>query len=197
MGRYLDMVNSPADVKLLTLEQLGTLAQEIRDELITVLSKTGGHLAFLAFEKMSMDLMLHRPGEQPPPSRIERGAFSYAFAPDDRSLYYRSACVREGRACDLSSRQLERDPGVKKLAEGVWDFRAADSGGRLIVTYARTDLVAAADLAYLNLDDPAPQPKGIDQVTLGVPLFLDRTGKRVAYIVTDRKREGVYVADLP
>ena len=44
MGRYLDMINTPADVKLLTLDQLQTLAQEIRDELITVLSKTGGHL---------------------------------------------------------------------------------------------------------------------------------------------------------
>lgn len=44
MGRYLDMINAPADVKLLTKEQLVTLAQEIRDELINVLSKTGGHL---------------------------------------------------------------------------------------------------------------------------------------------------------
>ena len=44
MGRYLDMINSPADVKMLTVEQLTTLAQEIRDELVTVLSKTGGHL---------------------------------------------------------------------------------------------------------------------------------------------------------
>src|SRR5437867_10528695 len=44
MGRYLDMINSPADVKLLTGEQLTTLAQEIREELIRVLSKTGGHL---------------------------------------------------------------------------------------------------------------------------------------------------------
>ena len=44
MGRYLEMINSPADVKLLTLEQLTTLAQEIRDELVTALSKSGGHL---------------------------------------------------------------------------------------------------------------------------------------------------------
>jgi 1-deoxy-D-xylulose-5-phosphate synthase len=44
MGRYLDMINSPADVKLLTQEQLHTLAQEIREELINVLSKSGGHL---------------------------------------------------------------------------------------------------------------------------------------------------------
>ena len=33
MGRYLDMINSPADVKLLTMDQLQTLAQEIRDEI--------------------------------------------------------------------------------------------------------------------------------------------------------------------
>jgi len=44
MGRYLEMINSPADLKLLTLEQLTTLAQEIRDELVTALSKSGGHL---------------------------------------------------------------------------------------------------------------------------------------------------------
>ena len=38
------MINSPADVKLLNQEQLITLAQEIRDELVTALSKSGGHL---------------------------------------------------------------------------------------------------------------------------------------------------------
>ena len=45
MGRYLEMINSPADVKLLTQEQLLILAQEIRDELVNALSKSGGHLA--------------------------------------------------------------------------------------------------------------------------------------------------------
>jgi 1-deoxy-D-xylulose-5-phosphate synthase len=44
MGRYLEMINSPADMKMLTLDQLTTLAQEIREELVTVLSKSGGHL---------------------------------------------------------------------------------------------------------------------------------------------------------
>lgn len=44
MGRYLEMINSPTDMKLLTIEQLTTLAQEIRDELVTGLSKSGGHL---------------------------------------------------------------------------------------------------------------------------------------------------------
>jgi 1-deoxy-D-xylulose-5-phosphate synthase len=44
MPRLLDSVNSPFDVKLLSLAQLQILAEEIREELISVLSKTGGHL---------------------------------------------------------------------------------------------------------------------------------------------------------
>jgi len=44
MNRYLDMVDSPDHVRKLTLEQLQVLAEEIRQELITVLSHNGGHL---------------------------------------------------------------------------------------------------------------------------------------------------------
>src|SRR5580700_10569882 len=44
MSRYLDMVDEPAHVKKLTQPQLQQLADEIRHELITKLSKNGGHL---------------------------------------------------------------------------------------------------------------------------------------------------------
>src|SRR6476660_9096877 len=44
MSRYLEMVDSPVHVKKLTLEQLQLLAEEIRQEMITVLAKNGGHL---------------------------------------------------------------------------------------------------------------------------------------------------------
>jgi 1-deoxy-D-xylulose-5-phosphate synthase len=44
MARLLDSINSPLDVKKLNLPQLDILAEEIREELISVLSKTGGHL---------------------------------------------------------------------------------------------------------------------------------------------------------
>lgn len=43
--RILDMVSSPADLKVLTNEELSILAQEIREEIITVASETGGHVA--------------------------------------------------------------------------------------------------------------------------------------------------------
>jgi len=44
MSNILDTIQSPADVKVLTLPQLEQLAQEIRERMITVLAKTGGHL---------------------------------------------------------------------------------------------------------------------------------------------------------
>ena len=43
--RILDAVTSPADLKLLTNEELSILAQEIREEIIDVTSQTGGHVA--------------------------------------------------------------------------------------------------------------------------------------------------------
>ncbi|HVC91487.1 MAG TPA: 1-deoxy-D-xylulose-5-phosphate synthase [Acidobacteriaceae bacterium] len=44
MGNILDTIHSPSDVKQLSLPQLEQLAQEIRDRMIAVLAKTGGHL---------------------------------------------------------------------------------------------------------------------------------------------------------
>ncbi len=44
-ARILDAVGSPADLKVLTDEELAILAQEIREEIISVTSRTGGHVA--------------------------------------------------------------------------------------------------------------------------------------------------------
>ncbi len=45
MSRILDSINSPADLKLLTDSELAILADEIRGEIISTTSKTGGHVA--------------------------------------------------------------------------------------------------------------------------------------------------------
>ncbi len=44
MGSILDRIESPENVKQLSLLELEQLAAEIREELITVLSTNGGHL---------------------------------------------------------------------------------------------------------------------------------------------------------
>ena len=44
-GNLLDNINSPADLKELSLEDLRDLAEEIRKKIVETTSKTGGHLA--------------------------------------------------------------------------------------------------------------------------------------------------------
>ncbi len=44
-GKYLPNINSPEDVKKLSEEELDVLAAEVRKELISTVSETGGHLA--------------------------------------------------------------------------------------------------------------------------------------------------------
>ena len=44
MSRILDTINSPADVKKLSIPELTQLAQEIRERLIQSVAKTGGHI---------------------------------------------------------------------------------------------------------------------------------------------------------
>jgi 1-deoxy-D-xylulose-5-phosphate synthase len=44
MSNILETIESPADVKRLTIEQLTQLAEEIRERLIVSVSKTGGHI---------------------------------------------------------------------------------------------------------------------------------------------------------
>ena len=55
----LDTINSPADVKALSLDELKQLAEEIRQFLISVISKTGGHLA-PNLGVVELTLALHR-----------------------------------------------------------------------------------------------------------------------------------------
>jgi len=63
-ARLLDRIESPADLKRLEESQLPQLAQEIRDELISVLSKTGGHLG-PNLGVVELTLALHRVFETP------------------------------------------------------------------------------------------------------------------------------------
>jgi 1-deoxy-D-xylulose-5-phosphate synthase len=45
MGRILDAISSPADIKVLTDGELAILAQEIREQIVVTASHTGGHVA--------------------------------------------------------------------------------------------------------------------------------------------------------
>ena len=59
MGEFLEQVDSPADVKKLSVQQLGALAEEIRAFILDSVSKTGGHLAS-NLGVVELTLALHR-----------------------------------------------------------------------------------------------------------------------------------------
>ena len=73
MARLLDGIDGPADIRKLKLEQLSTLAQEVREEVISVVSEAGGHLAS-TLGAVELTLALHyafdprsdRLGHRPP-----------------------------------------------------------------------------------------------------------------------------------
>lgn len=64
MSRYLDMVNSPEQVKKLTIEQLVELASEIRTEIVQKVACNGGHLAS-NLGVVELTIALHRVFETP------------------------------------------------------------------------------------------------------------------------------------
>lgn len=58
MARILDGIESPKDLKGLSIEELTVLAQELREEIVATVSKTGGHLG-ASLGVVEMTLALH------------------------------------------------------------------------------------------------------------------------------------------
>jgi len=64
MPRLLDKIDSPADLKELTQKELKQLASDIREELVTVVSTNGGHLAS-NLGVVELTIALHRVFDSP------------------------------------------------------------------------------------------------------------------------------------
>lgn len=64
MPRLLDRINSPTDLKGLTLSELRQLAAELRQELVTTVTTTGGHLAS-NLGVVEFSIALHRVFDSP------------------------------------------------------------------------------------------------------------------------------------
>jgi len=64
VSRILDRIESPADLRALSLDELKTLAQEVREELVATTAQTGGHLAS-NLGVVELTLALHRVFDSP------------------------------------------------------------------------------------------------------------------------------------
>jgi dipeptidyl aminopeptidase/acylaminoacyl peptidase len=141
----------------------------------------------------SVDLMVWRVGDEVA-SKIKNWVYDYDFTPQSDRLLFRTDCIRDGRSCDLLSLDL-KDLKVppKKLIEAMSGFKISDDGSRVLVTYARAQTGDFYDVAVFNLK--SGERKTLDQFIKLPALFLAKDGTRVAYLIAEQGKSGLYVAD--
>lgn len=158
-----------------------------------VWSSDGKTLAFVSRPSFSVDLLVHRMGSEEKPHRVQEGVFGYLFSADDQWLMFRSGCIRNGRACDLYTVEVAKlkEPPVKAV-EGIFSFKPAAHGPRVLLTYARTQ-GDVYDVAVYNLQ--SRERKTLEQLIRVPAHFVAADGSKAAYVVSEQGRQGVYVAE--
>src|SRR5919106_472537 len=121
MHRLLDAIETPKDIRRLSIEQLPMLAREVREEVISVVSEVGGHLAS-TLGAVELTLALH-----------------YVFnTPDDRIVWdtghqayaHKLICERRNRLATI--RQLGGLSGFLSRDESEYDVFGAGHAGTSI-----------------------------------------------------------------
>lgn len=131
--KYLDKINSPAELKQLKQSELPILANEIREYIIESVSKTGGHLAS-NLGVVELTIAMH-----------------YSLnAPDDKIIWdvgHQSYIhkILTGRKSEMSTlRQLKGLSGFPKRAESIYD--CFDTGHSSTSISAAMGMARARDL---------------------------------------------------
>ncbi|MBT5828377.1 MAG: 1-deoxy-D-xylulose-5-phosphate synthase [Alphaproteobacteria bacterium] len=127
----LDRINKPQDLKALSKEELTNLCEEVRDEIVNIVSKTGGHLG-AGLGVIELTIALH-----------------YVFnAPDDKIIWdvghqaYPHKLITERKKLMHTIRQKDGLSGFTKRAESIYDpFGAGHSS---------TSISAALGFAVAN-----------------------------------------------
>jgi len=110
MTNLLDTINNPDDLKKLTVEELPELAEEVRERIVSTISKTGGHLAS-SLGAVDIAIAVH-----------------YVFnAPADKVIWdvghqaYAHKLLTGRREAFATIRQLGGISGFPKISESIYD----------------------------------------------------------------------------
>ncbi|MCK8817525.1 1-deoxy-D-xylulose-5-phosphate synthase [Natroniella sulfidigena] len=143
MADLLSEIDSPQDLKDLSIQELQTLAKEVRDKIILTLSKTGGHLAS-SIGAVELIIALHSVLDSPTDKIIwDVGHQTYAHK------------ILTGRYDDFTTlRQLDGISGFPKATENIHDH--------LDVGHSSTSISAALGMAC------ARDIKGDDETVVAV-----------------------------
>jgi 1-deoxy-D-xylulose-5-phosphate synthase len=121
MARLLDNIETPADLRRMSVEELATLGMEVREEVLSIVSEVGGHLAS-TLGAVELTLALH-----------------YVFnTPDDRIVWdtghqayaHKLICGRRDRLATI--RQLDGLSGFLSRDESEYDVFGAGHAGTSI-----------------------------------------------------------------
>ncbi|MFQ5683926.1 MAG: 1-deoxy-D-xylulose-5-phosphate synthase [Candidatus Binatia bacterium] len=121
MARLIDTVNEPADIRKLNLAELSVLAKEIREEVLSVVSEVGGHLAS-TLGAVELTLALHYVF-QTPEDRIVWDTGHQAYA-------HKLICGRRDKFPTI--RQLGGISGFLSREESEYDVFGAGHAGTSI-----------------------------------------------------------------
>jgi 1-deoxy-D-xylulose-5-phosphate synthase len=132
MSSYLDNINDPKDLKKIPLKELPELAEDIREEILATVSKTGGHLAS-SLGVVELTLALH-----------------YVFeAPEDRIIWdvghqsYTHKLITGRRDRFFTLRQYQGLSGFPKRDESIYDtFDTGHSGTSISAALGMSEALA-------------------------------------------------------
>ncbi|MBI4651065.1 1-deoxy-D-xylulose-5-phosphate synthase [Candidatus Desantisbacteria bacterium] len=137
MGKLLDLINDPGDLKKINQSLLPQLAQEIRETIIETVSKTGGHLAS-SLGVVELTIALHYVLDTPQDKIIwDVGHQCYA---------HKLLTGRKDRFSTL--RQHEGISGFPSTSESIYDVFDTGHSGTSIS--AALGMACARDLKKLN-----------------------------------------------
>lgn len=128
------------------------------------------------------------------PFALKDWLYEYQFPASGEVLYFRSDCLREGRACDVNAvpANATKDTKIERIVEGAYGFRFSADGKKALIAFAHlTD--QTFDIALRNLE--TGEQKMLDQYVEWPALLLPDAS--VAYLVSEKNRPGVYVAKSP
>jgi hypothetical protein len=125
---------------------------------------------------------------------VGEGVFGYALT-NSGGLLFRTHCLREGRSCELVSLALEAGSTPKTLLEGVYSFKPAEDGRRVLLSFGRTDADAYDTGAY---DLGNAKHRTLDTFTVLPAHFAAKDGSRAVYVIDGPNRQGLFLArDVP
>ena len=137
MSKLLDAIHTPEDLRKLSLEELPALAEEVREEILSVVSEVGGHLAS-TLGAVELTLALHYAFDTPRDRIVwDTGHQGYA---------HKLICGRRERLSTI--RQLGGLSGFLSREESEYDVFGAGHAGTSVS--AALGMVAAKSLSGAN-----------------------------------------------